>query len=117
MAGFAGEETNDGHIYNLAKNKWEERGMDLTDMRKRSVCAFGSLPQQNKCLIFGGEVDPSHLGHEGAGNFERDLVVLDQSNGALLETIKRKDDDSSWPSARGWADAAVSGDKLFLLVA
>jgi len=115
VAGFAGEETNDGHIFN--NGSWESEGMDgLSDMRKRSVCSFGSLPQHNKCILFGGEVDPSNKGHEGAGNFERDVVLLDGRSGALLEVIKPKEgEESSWPEARGWADAAVGGvDSLFL---
>ena len=112
VAGFAGEETNDGHIFN--NDKWEEQGMDgLSEMRKRSVCCFGSLPQQNKCLIFGGEVDPSAKGHEGAGGFERDLVVLNGTTGALIESIK-PEEGVEWPGARGWADAAVAGDKFFV---
>ncbi|KAL7537818.1 hypothetical protein ACHAXR_008102 [Thalassiosira sp. AJA248-18] len=114
VAGFAGEETNDGHIFN--NNSWEAQGMDgLADLRKRSVCCFGSLPQQNKCLIFGGEVDPSSLGHEGAGNFESDVALLDGTSGALLQIIKPKQgDESDWPEARGWADATVGGRKFYI---
>mmetsp|Transcript_19305 Transcript_19305/g.34893 ORF Transcript_19305/g.34893 Transcript_19305/m.34893 type:complete len:365 (-) Transcript_19305:154-1248(-) len=115
LAGFAGEETNDGHIFN--NNSWEDQGMDgIGDMRKRSVCSFGSLPKHNKCIIFGGEVDPSNKGHEGAGNFERDVVLLDGASGALLEAVKPKEgEESSWPEARGWADATVGGEDIFYL--
>jgi len=115
VAGFAGEETNDGHVFN--NNSWEARGMDngIADMRKRSVCAFGSLPKHNKCIIFGGEVDPSNKGHEGAGHFEKDVVVLDGTTGALLQNIKPTGQREDWPAPRGWADATVGGgDVLYL---
>ena len=112
VAGFAGEETNDGHIFN--NGSWDEKEMDgLANLRKRSVCAFGSFPQLNKCIIFGGEVDPSNLGHEGAGGFARDVVILDGKTGALDEVIK-PDNDECWPQARGWSDATVGGDKFYL---
>ena len=111
VAGFAGEETNDGHIFN--NGLWEEKGMDgLADMRKRSVCAFGSLPNNKLSIIFGGEVDPSNRGHEGAGNFERDVVLLDGTTGALSEVVKPGLGEE-WPEARGWADGTVSGDGTF----
>ncbi|KAL9191288.1 hypothetical protein ACHAXT_000994 [Thalassiosira profunda] len=111
VAGFAGEETNDGHVF--SNGSWEEKGMDgLADMRKRSVCAFGCLPDINKCIIFGGEVDPSNRGHEGAGNFERDVVLLDGTTGALSEVVKPKSGEE-WPEARGWADATVGEDGTF----
>ncbi|KAL7531130.1 hypothetical protein ACHAWF_003645 [Thalassiosira exigua] len=112
VAGFAGEETNDGHIF--INNSWEAKGMNgLAEMRKRSVCCFGSLLEQNKCIIFGGEVDPSNKGHEGAGGFEKDLVLLDRSSGALVEVMKPKEGET-WPGARGWADAAVSGNTFYV---
>lgn len=112
VAGFAGEETNDGHIFN--NSSWEAQGMDgLADLRKRSVCSFGALPHVDKCLIFGGEVDPSCKGHEGAGNFDSDVALLDGSTGALSQVIKPKEGEA-WPEARGWADAAVGGDTFYL---
>jgi hypothetical protein len=48
----AGEETNDGHIY--AESGWESNVMNgLGDLRKRSVCCFGSFPDFS--FVFGGE--------------------------------------------------------------
>jgi len=127
VAGFAGEETNDGHVYSIVgqdndnDGKWEEEGMKgLEKMRPRSVCCFASLPKVNRCVIFGGEVDPSHKGHEGAGGFERDVVVLDGTSGSVLETIKPGNDDDedekekNWPGNRGWADATVYEDTFYI---
>lgn len=105
VAGFAGEETNDGHCYDLEKNAWDEESINslLADMRKRSVCSSASFPSLNLAVIFGGEVDPSHRGHEGAGGFERDVVLLDGSTGAYISS--QKEISASWPDIRGWADA------------
>ena len=104
IAGFAGEETNDGHAYDLKQGAWETSALGgLTDLRPRSVCIAISLPG-DKALIFGGEVNPSDLGHEGAGGFENDVAVLDGTTGALLSSIPSS---SGWPVERGWADGAA----------
>ena len=39
IAGFAGEETNDGHAYNMRKGSWEAELLQL-DLRPRSVCCY-----------------------------------------------------------------------------
>lgn len=109
LAGFAGEETNDGHICATEGDvlQWEENGMEgLYTMRPRSVCVSASFPTKNVAIVFGGEVDPSDRGHEGAGGFENDVVVLDYESGTLKETIKAGASTSElqWPGNRGWAD-------------
>ena len=126
VAGFAGEETNDGHVYSSSSGSWEHAGMDGVSgaMRKRSVCCFGSFPKLDRCLIFGGEVDPSAMEHEGAGTFESDFVVLDGASGRVIDVIAgpaaneppRGGSVGSWPEARGWSDAAVGagGDTLYI---
>eukprot|EP00577_Skeletonema_sp_RCC1716_P021590 CAMPEP_0113420872 /NCGR_PEP_ID=MMETSP0013_2-20120614/27573_1 /TAXON_ID=2843 ORGANISM="Skeletonema costatum, Strain 1716" /NCGR_SAMPLE_ID=MMETSP0013_2 /ASSEMBLY_ACC=CAM_ASM_000158 /LENGTH=371 /DNA_ID=CAMNT_0000308407 /DNA_START=460 /DNA_END=1571 /DNA_ORIENTATION=+ /assembly_acc=CAM_ASM_000158 len=121
VGGFAGEETNDGHVYSISNDggSWEEEGMKgLEEMRPRSVCCFASLPMVNKCVIFGGEVDPSQKGHEGAGGFERDVVILDGMSGSVLENIKpsggNEDEEEEWPGNRGWADATVHEDTMYI---
>mmetsp|Transcript_14728 Transcript_14728/g.21839 ORF Transcript_14728/g.21839 Transcript_14728/m.21839 type:complete len:435 (+) Transcript_14728:48-1352(+) len=125
VGGFAGEETNDGHVYGISSSddgvgsSWEEEGMKgLEEMRPRSVCCFASLPMVNKCVIFGGEVDPSQKGHEGAGGFERDVVILDGTSGSVLENIKPSSgnevEEEEWPRNRGWADATVHEDTMYI---
>ena len=130
VAGFAGEETNDGHVYDLKKQQWDSNADNvplLTDhlkgMRPRSVCASASFSSLGCSVVFGGEVDPSDRGHEGAGGFENDIVILDEGTGAYVTTIAAPasasdgdgDESSSafWPKQRGWSDAAgivKSGD-------
>ena len=108
VAGFAGEETADGHLFDLAASKWDDKLLEaeLKDMRPRSVCVCGSFPSLGYSVIFGGEVDPSDRGHEGAGAFENDVVVLDEATGAFIISLK-KTDEASWPQTRGWSDAAT----------
>lgn len=108
IAGFSGEETSDGHRFDVDSGKWEEKLMveELKDVRPRSVCISGSFPSVGVALIFGGEVDPSDRGHEGAGGFENDMVVLDEKTGVLKETIKSSGlpEGTPWPESRGWSD-------------
>lgn len=124
VAGFAGEETNDGHRYMLGEGRWEEEEMEgLKEVRPRSVCVSGSLfpssvggttGDNGVCIIFGGEVDPSDRGHEGAGGFENDVVVLDGTTGEWRETLRPPSgSESSWPERRGWSDGAAKGSSLF----
>ena len=109
VAGFAGEETNDGHVYNFASNGWENEALTkkLEGLRPRSVCCGGTLSSVGVALLVGGEVDPSDRGHEGAGGFENDIVVLDSETGAYVNTIPKTSTETPWPQERGWADAAA----------
>mmetsp|Transcript_10548 Transcript_10548/g.24994 ORF Transcript_10548/g.24994 Transcript_10548/m.24994 type:complete len:364 (+) Transcript_10548:266-1357(+) len=110
VAGFIGEESNDGQVFDVASGNWADTclGEELKDMRPRSVCIGGSFPGAGVSLIFGGEVDPSAKGHEGAGGFENDVVVLDEATGAYIDTIRP--DPESFPGPRGWSDGAVELD-------
>ena len=80
VAGFCGEESKDGQLFHLSEEKWEPN--DLTEalegLRPRSVCVSASFPSVGVSLLFGGEVDASDRGHEGAGGFESDIVQLDE---------------------------------------
>lgn len=109
VGGFAGEETNDGHLFDVTLGKWigESLTEDLKDMRPRSVCVAGSFQNAGVSIIFGGEVDPSAKGHEGAGGFENDVVLLEESTGKYLATIPH---DSESPEPRGWSDGAAALD-------
>ena len=122
VAGFAGEETKDGQLFEIAEEKWEPN--DLTEalegLRPRSVCVAASFPSVGVSLLYGGEVDPSDRGHEGAGGFESDIVQLDEKTATYWETTKSGNpDDENWPEPRGWSDGASSDDgegngKLFV---
>lgn len=108
VAGFAGEETVDGHVYDIASETWTEELLQLNEMRPRSVCVSGSFPALGYSVIFGGEVDPSDRGHEGAGSFEKDLVLLDEANGSFHSSIPPDSTTGQWPTARGWSDGSAT---------
>lgn len=110
IAGFCGEESNDGHMLDVASGKWEETALTplLQGLRPRSVCVSGSFPSTGLSVIFGGEVDPSAKGHEGAGGFENDVTVLDEKSGKYLGTTPSQ---ANWPETRGWSDSvSVDGN-------
>jgi hypothetical protein len=114
VAGFAGEETNDGHLFDVVAGKWcaESLAASLEGLRPRSVCLGGSLVSLGLAVIFGGEVDPSAKGHEGAGGFENDLVLLEEETGKYVESIPA--DNDNWPEPRGWSDGDTVENKLYL---
>lgn len=124
VAGFAGYETNDAQVYDTVQQQWLEQGVvTLSEMRPRSVCVAGSFPSKHVTIIFGGEVDPSDRGHEGAGGFANDVVVLDEQTGSYIETITSSSEtndssssSSSWPETRGWSAGDVQEEKNTLIV-
>ena len=77
IAGFAGEETNDGHAYHLAQQRWEPEALSgLAALRPCSVCGVATLA--DCAVLFGGEVDP------GAIYFARGERSIAFSLGAIL---------------------------------
>lgn len=109
VGGFAGEETKDGHRYDLSKQTWDPALLEnLEELRPRSVCIAGSFHSKGVCVLFGGEVDPSARGHEGAGDFANDVVLLDSKTAAYLGSISAASSD--WPETRGWSDGATYDD-------
>ncbi|XP_038902846.1 nitrile-specifier protein 5-like [Benincasa hispida] len=64
--GFTGMEMDDVHYFHLAQNKWsqvETSGEKPTAKGVFFMCAIGKY-----VYIYGGEVDPSDLGHLGPGS-------------------------------------------------
>merc|ERR1711902_147119 len=108
----AGEETCDGQVFDLDKNKWNDDKLTKLEsqLRPRSVCVSGLI--KNQIFLFGGEVDPSDKGHDGAGGFENDIIFISNIDGDnVLERFTSKfDDNEVWPESRGWGDGAVSND-------
>ena len=60
-------------------------------------------------VIVGGEVNPSDKGHEGAGSFARDVLVVDVSGAGEAVVVH----SATMPEAfepRGWSCAAPTPD-------
>eukprot|EP00956_Cyclotella_meneghiniana_P016438 scaffold25970_cov73-Cyclotella_meneghiniana.AAC.2 len=112
IGGFAGQETNDSHVFDTETSAWNEEVETLDELSPRSVAAFGTLPNHKTSYLFGGEVDPSILEHEGAGSFEDDLILFSESG--KITNHFRRDGSENWPTARGWADSTVCNDKIYL---
>jgi len=107
VAGFAGEETNDGHAFDLHKAAWEPQLLtQLNDLRPRSVCVAHATASH--IYLFGGEVDPSSLGHEGAGGFANDVVQISPDG-----VTTHAPTDAS-PTTRGWADGDGNDKALYV---
>ena len=120
VAGFAGRETRDSHVYDAAAGGWEGEASDVAGLSPRSVCAAADLP--GGTVLFGGEVGPSAREHEGAGSFEDDVVLFDGATGGVDEVIRRDPPGEEgggggrcWPRARGWSGAAPAGGDRFYL--
>jgi len=107
VGGFCGEESNGIWKYDVANNTWStvlEEGNDA--LRPFSVSCGVTM---NKYLcFFGGEVNPSEKGHEGAGGFTNGIVLLDGTTGLPVKAIVVGD----LPRDRGWSDAALLGNSL-----
>ena len=73
----------------------------------------GNDNDERVVVVFGGEVDPSSKGHEGAGSFANDVVAVRARSGAeVLVDVKASESTQALPQARGWADGAALNDSL-----
>lgn len=115
--GFSGQENNDVHLFDLQLKVWRtiEPGQGIQDpeaFRPRSVCPFFTHDQGRFMILFGGEVDTSQRGHEGAGAFASDIVCIDcgtetateRGRPAVVRAVNGGGADT--PCARGWTAMA-----------
>jgi len=106
--GFGGVELDDVHFFDPVEAKWvqvETRGEKPTGRSVFSTVGIGKY-----VIIYGGEVDPSDLGHLGAGKFSGEVYVLDTEE-LVWKKLEDGADSGEHPAARGWcAFAAVSRD-------
>ncbi|KAM1016165.1 hypothetical protein ACFX1X_046282 [Malus domestica] len=98
-------EVDDVHILDPAHGEWAQVGTNGKKPTARRV--FSTVAISKYIIIYGGEVDPSDLGHLGAGKFAAEVYALD------TETLlwKKWDDGlgSGHPGPRGWCAPAGSG--------
>ena len=114
IGGFAGKEMNDVFQYNLRTQVWQTvylHGTEDNKIRPFSVSCGGVL-NGDLIVFFGGEVDPSAKGHEGAGGFSNDCQFFSGKTGKFLGS----NSDAPKPLQRGWTSAAVLADANRMVV-
>lgn len=100
IGGFCGHELADVHRFDVAAGTWVACSALPT---ARSVLGVGTHDCSGACgndgaiLAYGGEVDPSDKGHEGAGDFCAEL--LGHSAGGTWLSL---DSSGEGPGPRGW---------------
>ncbi|OAY32996.1 nitrile-specifier protein 5 [Manihot esculenta] len=97
--GFAGRETDDIHCFDPAEGKWEQVEISREKPTARSV--FSTVGIGKYIIIYGGEVDPSDLGHLGAGKFTGEVWALD-TEALRWQRIDDAVGEANHPGARGW---------------
>ncbi|KAM1112976.1 hypothetical protein ACFX13_046634 [Malus domestica] len=96
-------EVDDVHILDPAHGEWAQVETNGKKPTARSV--FSTVAISKYIIIYGGEVDPSDLGHLGVGKFTAEVYALD------TETLlwKKWDDGlglGHHPGPRGWCEFA-----------
>jgi hypothetical protein len=100
LGGFCGHELADMYCYDLAGGKWrEETSLPFA----RSVfgaaahsCSSAGCDLHGAVIVFGGEVDPSDKGHEGAGDFCSDITYLHHQVSLCPQYLVRARQRCSW---------------------
>lgn len=78
VGGFSGVEMNDIFAYDIKTQAWSEISPGTVRVPKFSVSSSATLHvgQEGVIVFFGGEVQPSEKGHEGAGKCETVILLL-----------------------------------------
>lgn len=105
--GFSGEELDDVHCYDPATREWA--AVQTTGDRPSPRSVFCAAGFGRHVVLFGGEVDPSDLGHLGAGKFSAEAFALDTETGAWTRLDDRAEAEHH-PGPRGWC-AFTAGEK------
>jgi hypothetical protein len=124
IAGFAGEPTRDIHCFNSTESV--EEGGSWTSFEAdeaffpRSVFACATVSVEDgkpaSFFLFAGEVEPSNKGHEGAGSFTNQSIMLspkpEEDRPTMAATVVEAGSGDSLPPPRGWAPMATVGDTV-----
>jgi hypothetical protein len=101
--GYSGQENDDVYSFDFATSSWV-KSQASGKFRPRSVCAHSLIG--SNFAVFGGEVSTSDKGHEGAGAFCNDLVLINSVTGDHVQV----EEGEPRPPARGWTAMAPTGD-------
>ncbi|KAK7108053.1 uncharacterized protein [Littorina saxatilis] len=111
VGGFAGTEMGDVHEFDTERSHWREI-KTTPAFPPRSV--FGLAALGKRLVVIGGEIDPSSLGHAGAGQFSDDVYELDTANetSGWVRVVPGGDMQCS---PRGWFSASAFGHDAIIL--
>ena len=113
VGGFCGKESNAVWRFLLDSGIWEEILPEGNAALQPFSVSCGATVGQN-LVFFGGEVDPSNMGHEGAGGFTDKVVVIDSTTGAVLPCSATAE-GAVGPLERGWAACAGWGENKMVV--
>ncbi|KAJ4964475.1 hypothetical protein NE237_024414 [Protea cynaroides] len=97
--GFAGQEMDDVHCFDLDNQQWSQ--VETTGEKPTPRSVFSTAAIGKNIFIYGGEVDPSDLGHMGAGMFAGDVYMLDTET-KVWSRLEDVSDSKEHPGPRGW---------------
>lgn len=103
VGGFTGQEMSDMYEFNTESSRWRQVKA-VPVLPARSV--FGIAALGSRIFVVGGEVDPSTQGHAGAGEFSKDVYVLDTEDEGEGWQKAEPADDAIF-TERGWLPAAA----------
>lgn len=104
--GFAGNEADDVHCFDLIKKDWAE--IETTGDKPSARSVFSTTVVGKFIFIHGGEIDPSDLGHLGAGKFSGEAYALDTQT-LVWKKVEDGSNSADHPGPRGWC--AFAGGK------
>ncbi|KAF6153784.1 hypothetical protein GIB67_001017 [Kingdonia uniflora] len=108
--GFGGEELDDVHCFDPITGEWTQ--VETTGEKPTPRSVFSTVGIEGYIFIHGGEVDPSDLGHLGAGKFAREVFALDTETRVWKRWEDDLDSGDHHPGARGWcAFSGAQGDE------
>ncbi|XP_043715030.1 nitrile-specifier protein 5 [Telopea speciosissima] len=97
--GFAGKEADDVHCFDLVKGEWSQ--VETTGEKPTARSVFSTAVIGQSIFIYGGEVDPSDLGHMGAGMFSDEPYTLDTET-KMWSRWEDVSNSKEHPGPRGW---------------
>jgi len=102
---------DDVYVYDLKAKTWKYLSQVKVPI-PRSVCISSKISvggKQDFVVIFGGEVDPSDRGHEGAGGFSNDLYLINEETLEIKTITAENGAKMAWPIPRGWSSGTSKG--------
>ncbi|XP_072969231.1 thiohydroximate-O-sulfate sulfur/sulfate-lyase (nitrile-forming) NSP5 [Typha angustifolia] len=97
--GFSGVELDDVYCFDPKSEKWTL--VETTGEKPSPRSVFSTAAIGKYVITYGGEVDPSDLGHLGAGKFSSEVYALDTET-SIWTKLKDASDSDEHPGPRGW---------------